>query len=145
MKWCIVKGGRWTGASYSGPESDLADNVPAGCVALPGDAAGLIDSGKMLPPTPPQDTADETYEWDSRHLFWKARLTPLGQDKATIRAETERLKAAEVGSLRALREAVLMLLTEEQKRSQPGKALADMDALASAQRAKLPQIPKDAR
>ena len=55
MTWCIARDGRWTGATYSGPEADLPHNVPAGCTAVEGQPGELIAAGALLPHQPPPD------------------------------------------------------------------------------------------
>jgi len=139
MTYSIVKGGIWTGRTYSGPQPDA--NTPPGCEMLPGEPAALLKARKMLPPEAPADTDERTYSWDADRLQHVAAPTKLGVDRATVAQETARLKRLEADSLRAIREALLVMMSPEQRDTPAGKALKTGDDEAASTRARLPKIP----
>jgi len=136
---CFTKKGRWTGQTYSGAMTGI--EVPAGLAWLEGSPSELLSSGKMLPPDAPANTSERTYSWDPVSLEYVPAPTKLGADKATVAQETSRLKSLEVDSLRAIREALLVMMTPEQRATPAGKALKTVDEEAASTRARLPKIP----
>lgn len=139
MTYSIVRSGRWTGRTYSGLQPE--HNTPDKCEMIHGEPAALLAAGKMLPPLPPEDTPEQTHEWDSVRLYHAPKPTKLGADKATVAQESARLKSLEVYSLRAIREALLVMMTPEQRATPAGKALKALDDEAATTRARLPKIP----
>jgi hypothetical protein len=65
--WCLVDDqGRWTGRTFNGPAEWLDANTPAGCTALCGTPADLLQDGRMLPPAAPAAT-EWVAEWSWNH------------------------------------------------------------------------------
>lgn len=85
--------GRFTGRSYSGTEDYLGHNTPAGCSSLPGHfdhARQCVDlnTGEVIDwqPPRPDDTADETFDWDGDGCRWAATPTIASLERSAHNA-----------------------------------------------------------
>ena len=126
--------GHFTGQTYAGDDEGLDLNLPSGLDALPGvfdHLAQRIEDGAVVEYQPPQPSAE--HEWNPATRRWQ--LTAAAQASADQDAAARAaIQAAEAGSDRAIREALLLLLPQDAPERQRLQAVDDAIA---AQRPKL--------
>jgi hypothetical protein len=133
--------GLFTGRVFMGPESDLAANVPPGQAALAGHWSHLqhrVSGGAAVPyqPPAPAGTEDVAYTWSISQTKWLATLTPSGEVRASNKQIQAQIEAAEMASLRAMRE-VLLASSSANAGSPSAVALAATEAEVVLLRAQL--------
>lgn len=122
--------------TFAGPAEALELNTPDGCGVINGlHEAGVsrvdLDLEAVVPDVPPRPSAQ--HEWDEGGHRW---LPPLAARRAAAadRAARQAIDAAELASLRAMREALLELLPAE---SPARRVLAQADAAIASERTNL--------
>ena len=99
--------GEWTGKTYTGSESDVALNIPAGAVAMPRAAKPhlkKLKDGKLIDHRPDPPGRSEDHQWNTDNEEWE--LTVAAQkikiDDEVARATIDSLERQQARALREL-------------------------------------------
>lgn len=129
--------GMLAGIVIGGPDDGhLASNVPDGYGAIEGEHDHLsrrvdLATRQLVDWQPPQPSAD--HEWNAEARRWQKRADVVAAESAAIQAQAA-IDVAELGSLRAIREALLETLPQN---SPARTRLEEFDEAIAAERAKL--------
>lgn len=104
-----IETGRLVGATFTGPDSAIEVNTPAGLAAIEGEHDHLskrVEAGEVVDWQPPAPDAD--HEWNPERRRWLKRPEVVAAEQADQSARAQ-IAAQEVTQGRAIREVVLKL------------------------------------